>query len=134
MRAITTIAFGAAVTILSSAGIHGSPLVAARTYRNPLLPDRDIADPDVIRVDGKYYLYPTSDAKGYEVFVSDDLVHWQRKARAFEDPRHGDWAPDVFHNKRGDGRFYLYYTDNSPTSAGGRTVKQIGVAVSANPL
>ena len=29
------------------------------------------------------------------------------KARAFSDPRGGDWAPEVFHNKRGDGKFYL---------------------------
>src|ERR1035438_1060724 len=86
--------------------------IPARTYRNPLLPDREIADPFVLRVDGKYYLYPTTDTRGYEVFVSDDLVHWERKARAFSDPRGGDWAPEVFYNKRGDGKYYLYYTDN----------------------
>ena len=86
----------------------------AKTYRNPLLPDREIADPFVLRVDGKYYLYPTTDSRGYEVFVSDNLVHWERKARAFTDPRGGAWAPEVFHNKRGDGKFYLYYTDNMP--------------------
>jgi len=50
----------------------------------------------VLRVDGKYYLYATTDTKGYEVFVSDDLVHWQRKARAFEDPRGGAWRPRSF--------------------------------------
>ena len=105
----------------------------AKTYRNPLLPDREIADPFVLRVDGKYYLYPTSDARGYEVFVSDDLVHWERKARAFKDPRGGDWAPEVFHNQRGDGKFYLYYTDNMPGKRGSLD-KQIGVAVSDSPL
>ena len=92
----------------------------AKTYRNPLLPDREIADPFVLRVDGKYYLYPTSDSRGYEVFVSDDLVHWERKARAFKDPRGGDWAPEVFHNRRGDGKFYLYYTDKMPGGRAGR--------------
>ncbi len=101
---------------------------APKTYRNPLLRD-EMADPDVIRVDGKYYLYPTSTTRGYEVFVSEDLVHWQRKGTAFEDPRGGDWAPDVFHN-RGDGKFYLYYTDNADRHG----LKQIGVAVAANPL
>src|ERR1035441_7848097 len=80
-----------------------------RTYRNPLLPEREIADPFVLRVDEKYYLYPTTDARGYEVFVSDDLVHWERKAHAFSDPRGGDWVPEVFHDTRGDGKFYLYY-------------------------
>jgi beta-xylosidase len=106
----------------------------AKTYRNPLLPDREIADPFVLRVDRNYYLYPTSDARGYEVFVSDDLVHWERKARAFEDPRGGDWAPEVFYNRRGDRKFYLYYTDNMPGPRGGPREKQIGVAVADSPL
>ena len=105
-----------------------------RTYRNPLLPDIEIADPFVLRVDGKYYLYPTSDTRGYEVFVSDDLVHWERKARVFSDPRGGDWAPEVFHNRRGDGKFYLYYTDNMPGEPRGHLHKQIGVAVADSPL
>lgn len=104
------------------------------TYRNPLLPDRDLADPHVIRVKGKYYLYPTSDTKGYEVFVSEDLVHWERKARAFADPRGGDWAPEVFYNRRGDGKFYLYYTDNAPEPKPGLSRKQVGVAVAPDPL
>jgi len=106
----------------------------ARTYRNPLLPDREMADPFVLRVDGKYYLYATTDSRGYEVFVSDDLVHWERKARAFTDPRGGAWAPEVFHNKRGDGKFYLYYTDNMPSEKRGEMHKQVGVAMSDSPL
>src|SRR5262245_26673955 len=105
------------------------PPKPSHTYRNPLLPEIEIADPDVIRVDSKYYLYPTSDARGYQVFVSDDLVHWELKGRAFEDPRRGDWAPDVFHNRRFDGRFYLYYTDNMAGAVPGEMKKQIGVAV-----
>jgi len=106
----------------------------AKTYRNPLLPDREIADPFVLRVDKTYYLYATTDTRGYEVFVSDDLVHWEPKARVFEDPRGGDWAPEVFHNRRGDGKFYLYYTDNMPGSRRGGLEKQIGVAVADSPL
>ena len=105
-----------------------------RTYRNPLLPEREIADPFVLRVDEKYYLYPTTDARGYEVFVSDDLVHWERKAHAFSDPRGGDWAPEVFHDTRGDGKFYLYYTDNMPGANRCEMKKQIGVAVADIPL
>ena len=134
MKAITTISFWAAITIFSSAAIHGAQPPTQRSYRNPLLPDHEIADPDVIRVDGKYYLYPTSDAKGYEVFVSGDLVHWEPKGRAFKDPRRGAWAPDVFYNKRADGKFYLYYTDNASKPVPGEMHKQIGVAVSHSPL
>lgn len=80
------------------------------------------------------HLDPTSTTRGYEVFVSDDLVHWERKGRAFDDPRGGDWAPDVFHNQRGDGKFYLYYTDSSDRDGNGRRQKQIGVAVADAPL
>ena len=107
---------------------------AAKTYRNPLLPDREMADPFVLRVDSKYYLYATTDARGYEAFVSDDLVHWERKGRVFHDPRGGDWAPEVFHHRRGDGKFYLYYTDNMPGPERGPLEKQIGVAVADSPL
>ena len=136
-----TVVLAAALWISSAAAGHPAPLPAAngtnrvaRTYCNPLLPEREIADPDVVRVDGKYYLYPTSDTKGFEVFVSQDLVHWQRKARVFKDPRGGDWAPEVFQNQRGDGKFYLYYTDNAPKDTPGLQRKQIGVAVANSPL
>jgi xylan 1,4-beta-xylosidase len=107
---------------------------SGKTYRNPLLPDRELADPFVLRFQGKYYLYPTSDSRGYEVFVSDDLVHWERKARAFHDPRGGCWAPEVLHDQHGDGKFYLYYTDNAPEATPARMRKQVGVAVADNPL
>lgn len=132
-------------TILIAAALLASPAVRpahaatqtnapAKTYRNPLLPDRTLADPFVLRFEGKYYLYPTSDSRGYEVFVSDDLVHWERKERVFQDPRGGDWAPEVFYHKRGDKKFYLYYTDNISKSGRGLTNKQIGVAVADSPL
>src|SRR5436309_1572673 len=100
-----------------------------KTYRNPLLGGQQMADPDVIRVNGKYYLYATTHTKGYDVFVSEDLIHWKNKGRAFDDPRGGAWAPDVFQNQRGDGKFYLYYTDNSTNNAGAGMHKQVGVAI-----
>ncbi len=98
-------------------------------YRNPIIRHIGPADPCVIRYQGKYYLYPTWDGRGYDVFVSEDLVHWQQQPKCFADPRRGAWAPDVFHNVRGDGKFYLYYTLDNP--AGG---KLIGVAVADHPL
>jgi len=137
MKALTLALAAVALAIYPSARAQQAPSPApasARTYRNPLLPERQIADPFVLRVDKQYYLYPTSDSRGYEVFVSGDLVHWERKARVFEDPRGGDWAPEVFHHKRGDGKFYLYYTDNLPGAKRGGLEKQIGVAVAESPL
>ena len=137
MRIMTTVLLLAALAICPFARAEqetATKPAPAKTYRNPLLPEREIADPFVLRVEGKYYLYPTTDSRGYEVFVSDDLVHWERKARVFRDPRGGDWAPEVFYNKRGDGKFYLYYTDNMPGPKHGPFNKQIGVAVAESPL
>lgn len=39
----------------------------------------------------------------------------------------------AFHNQRGDGKFYLYYTDNI-AALRGPLEKQIGVAVADSPL
>jgi beta-xylosidase len=102
---------------------------SGKTYRNPIIDRIGPADPHVIRYEGQYYLYPTTDGRGYEVFVSGDLIHWEQKPKCFTDPRGGAWAPDVFHHQTGDGKFYLYYTVNKP--GGG---KQIGVAVAGAPL
>lgn len=102
---------------------------AAREYSNPVINIVGPADPTVIRVDGVYYLYPTWDEKGFDVFTSTDLVHWERRGRAFEAPTGGAWAPDVFHNTRGDGRFYMYYSAKGPAPA-----MRVGVAVADNPM
>lgn len=88
-----------------------------------------MADPCVIKYQSKYYLYPTWKGKGYYVFVSDDLINWSQKSMCYTDSRGGMWAPDVFHNKNGDGKFYLYYTANNPKAG-----KLIGVAVADHPL
>jgi xylan 1,4-beta-xylosidase len=101
----------------------------ARNYRNPIIERIGPADPAVIQYRGKYYMYPTLDCKGYDVFVSDDLVHWELKGKCYTDSRGGVWAPDVFHNVKGDGKFYLYYSVDKP--GGG---KLIGVAVADDPL
>ena len=116
-----------------SAG-KAAPNGVRHTHRNPLLPETEMADPDVICVDGKYYLYATTHTKGYDVFVSEDLVHWENRGLAFDDPRRGDWAPDVFCNQHGDGKTYLYYTDNSAATNAGLFRKQIGVAMADSPL
>jgi xylan 1,4-beta-xylosidase len=109
---------------------------AANTYSNPLPGGAGMADPHVILVDGTYYLYPTTHTEGYDAWTSTDLVHWKRAGRVFDDPRGGAWAPDVFHHARGDGKFYLYYTDDDPNaeSGPGPFDKQIGVAVADSPL
>jgi beta-xylosidase len=136
----------ACVCLVMTAVATLSPLAAAESpqggltpakYSNPILTENNPADPDVIRYEDKYYLYATSHGRGYDVYVSSDLVNWKKKGLAFSDPRGGAWAPDLFRYERGDGEFYLYYTVNSPDP--GRTNalerrKLIGVATSESPL
>ena len=120
-----------AVLVAVAASSMAQPPAAriGKAYRNPIIDRIGPADPHVIRHEGTYYLYPTTDGKGYDVFVSDDLVHWEQNPKCFTDPRGGAWAPDVFRHQKGDGKFYLYYPLNRP--GGG---KQIGVAVADGPL
>lgn len=110
----------------SAPAVHTGP-----TYRNPIIDRIGPADPHVIRYEGKYYLYPTLDTRSYDVFVSDDLVHWTQAGKCYRDQRGGLWAPDVYHDSHGDGRFYLYYTANNSRGGDG---KVIGVAVADKPL
>jgi xylan 1,4-beta-xylosidase len=115
--------------ILPATAKTNSAASTTATYRNPILDARGAADPTVIKFQGNYYLYPTLDGKGYDVFVSPDLVHWQRKPKCFSDIRGGLWAPDVFYDDTGSRQFYLYYTADNPEGG-----KLIGVAQAAHPL
>ncbi len=108
-----------------------------KTYTNPVLvetvtihrgaPDNfsgvlGIGDPAVFFHEGTYYLYPTGDNRGFDVYVSTDLVRWQKGPRVFHAVEPGAWAPDVFYDDR-DRKFYLYYTMNG----------RIGVATGDRP-
>jgi xylan 1,4-beta-xylosidase len=104
---------------------------AEKVYTNPVLVETfssrivgtvGIGDPAVIYFEGKYYLYPTGDNHGYDVFISTDLVHWKKGPRVFRSRESGVWAPDVLYNPP-DRKFYLYYTVN----------RHVGVAVADRP-
>jgi beta-xylosidase len=115
---------------------------AEETYRNPVLVETihirmennsrrnvdqfsgvmGIGDPTIIFHKGTYYLYPTGDNRGYDVYTSFDMVHWEKGPRVFHTDKRGAWAPDVFYDDVSK-KFYLYYTVN----------RSIGVAVSDTP-
>ena len=61
-----------AVLVAVAASSMAQPPAAriGKAYRNPIIDRIGPADPHVIRHEGKYYLYPTTDGKGYDVFVS----------------------------------------------------------------
>ena len=111
--------------LLLSLLFSASPLPERNTvYSNPVLVETyainrlkpapysgtlGIGDPAVIYHKGKYYLYPTGDNHSYDVYLSNDLVHWSKGPKVFQSKETGLWAPDVFFSKE-DNMFYLYYT------------------------
>lgn len=127
VRLISLLAFSALAVLAANP-------TPPKTYRNPLVGGQSFADPHVIKVGKTYYLYATTHTAGYDAYVSTNLVDWENRGRAFNDPRGGAWAPDVFHNAKGDGKFYLYYTDNIADRKSNGPQKQIGVAVADSPL
>lgn len=119
----------AALALCALTGAASAEPGPPKTYRNPILNAPGAADPTVIRYKGLYYLYPTLDSRGYDVWTSKDLVNWTPRGKCYTDARGGVWAPDVFYNARGDKRFYLYYTADNPKGG-----KLVGVAVADGPL
>ena len=128
---------GAALCLLLAMILAAKGARVERTYTNPVLvetvvihrqqPDNfsgvlGIGDPTVLFHDGKYYLYPTGDNSGYDVYISNDLINWKKGPRVFQSTERGVWAPDVIYNGQ-DHKFYLYYTVNG----------RIGVALSDRP-
>ena len=90
------------------------------TYTNPVL-NADYSDPDVICVDGDYWLTSSSftNMPGLPILHSKDLVNWeivnyalqrQEPAEYYNHAHHGDgvWAPAIrYHN----GEYYIYWGD-----------------------
>ena len=87
------------------------------TYKNPVL-NADYSDPDVIRVDDKYYMVASDfHYMGMQVLESDDMVNWHLIGQIYD---HfdlpgwnttnlyggGSWAPSIRYH---DGLFYVYF-------------------------
>lgn len=96
--------------------------------RRPDAPDVEVivADPHVIEVAHRWYLYGTSSGDGFECWSSDDLADWRYEGLVWR-PVPGSWndegnfwAPHVQVARDG---YYLYYTANL----------RIGVAFSPSP-
>lgn len=104
---------------------------------NPILKGL-FADPDIIKADGVYYIYPTTDGYdgwgGYQfsVFASEDLENWENRGKII-DFKEGDvkwaktcaWAPCTLHKNN---KFYFYFCGKREDG-----VSCIGAAVSENP-
>ena len=112
-------------------------LQIGRTYTNPIISDKSVPDPSVIRAkDGYFYLYATQ-TKTYwmPVYRSKDLVNWKYERTAFVNaykpnlPGGGTfWAPEIRYI---NGQYVLYY---SWAKLNGANQSYTAVAVSDNPL
>ena len=112
-------------------------LQVGRTYTNPIISDKSVPDPSVIRAkDGYFYLYATQ-TKTYwmPVYRSKDLVNWEYQGTAFNKATEPDlpgggafWAPEIrFLN----GKYVRYY---SWAKMNGADISYTAVAVGDTPM
>ncbi|TLS42574.1 1,4-beta-xylanase [Streptomyces montanus] len=118
-------------TVTAADGTTRRWTVEAVPTRSPVLPGL-YADPDVKYMDGRYWIYPTTDGfpgwsgTKFKAFSSKDLVHWKDHGEILDlgpDVSWADknaWAPAIAER---DGKYYFYFCAE----------QQIGVAVADSP-
>lgn len=87
--------------------------------------------------DGRYYMYGTSLADGFEAFASDDLLSWTPCGQIYKGADSTQWnvscfwAPEVYER---NGKYYLFYSANYKENPTNELENfKIGVAVSDSP-
>jgi arabinan endo-1,5-alpha-L-arabinosidase len=103
------------------------------TYLNPVW-DGYMADPFVLKQDGEYWAYGTSEQQSngrwFPVLHSTDLAQWEYMGGALEPLRNPEsmayWAPEVVCQ---DGIFYMYYS----AAASGDESHRLRVATASHP-
>ncbi|MFD3313368.1 family 43 glycosylhydrolase [Streptomyces sp. NPDC058694] len=117
--------------VTSADGTSRTWTVEAVPTRSPVLPGL-YADPDIQYLDGRYWIYPTTDGfpgwsgTKFKAFSSKDLVHWKDHGEILDlgpDVSWADknaWAPAIAER---DGKYYFYFCAE----------QQIGVAVADSP-
>lgn len=100
-------------------------------YKNPVF-DQYMADPFVLRHEGRYYAYGTGllspEGWAFPVLYSDDLATWKQHGWSLIPPG-GDefWAPEVAYQ---DGIFHMYYSAHDINGQD----HQLRVATSPDPV
>ncbi len=110
--------------------------VAVVLPQNPL--PMKLGDPFLLHAsDGRYYMYGTSLADGFEAFVSDDLAEWKPCGQVYKGGDEGQWnvdcfwAPEVYER---NGKYYMFYSSNSRNNPTAEEENfRIGVAVADSP-
>ncbi|WP_405961529.1 family 43 glycosylhydrolase [Streptomyces sp. NBC_00024] len=118
-------------TVTGADGTRRVWTVEAVPTRSPVLPGL-YADPDVKYMNGRYWIYPTTDGFAgwsgtrFKAFSSKDLVHWKDHGQILDlgpDVTWADknaWAPAIAER---DGTYYFYFCAEG----------NIGVAVADSP-
>ncbi|MFI8217178.1 family 43 glycosylhydrolase [Streptomyces sp. NPDC085932] len=118
-------------TVTAADGTKRTWTVEAVHTRSPLLPGLN-ADPDVHYLNGRYWIYPTTDGfqgwsgTRFKAYSSKDLVHWKDHGVVLDlgpDVSWADryaWAPAIAER---NGKYYFYFCAE----------QQIGVAVADSP-
>ncbi|MFF7043030.1 family 43 glycosylhydrolase [Streptomyces massasporeus] len=118
-------------TVTAADGTERTWTVEAVRTRSPILPGLN-ADPDVHYLNGRYWIYPTTDGfqgwsgTRFKAYSSKDLVNWKDHGVILDlgpDVSWADknaWAPAIAER---DGTYYFYFCAE----------QQIGVAVADSP-
>ncbi|MEU6178196.1 family 43 glycosylhydrolase [Streptomyces coeruleorubidus] len=118
-------------TVTAADGTKRTWTVEAVRTRSPMLPGLN-ADPDVHYLNGRYWIYPTTDGfqgwsgTKFKAYSSKDLVHWKDHGVIVDlgpDVSWADkyaWAPAIAER---NGKYYFYFCAE----------QQIGVAVADSP-
>ena len=140
MSRVARCSVAAAVLVVGLVGPRAwsqtAPEPRVTSFATPL--DVAGAAPEVLLDNGVYYLYSTSfPDRGFGVWTSRDLVHWEQRGLAYEKTGSGwaqkdFWAPCVIKS----GKRYLLYYNAQPKDAPGDSSRahRICVAEAASPL
>ncbi|UVE18967.1 glycoside hydrolase family 43 protein [Pseudomonas sp. LS44] len=114
--------------IAASASVLAAKEVSQKDS-NPILSSENLADPHMIRYQGKYYLFGTyldgsmsAGSDHYDAYVSDDMQTWEKVSNIFKAESITLWAPDVFYDPLSE-MFYMYYSNQM----------NIGIATASSP-
>ena len=126
------------MAMMTSCGAKGKDCDCAKkvaAITNPL--PMKIGDPYLMRAkDGNFYMYGTSPADGFEVYMTNDFVKWQDCGQVYNGGGSDQWnsnrfwSPEVFER---NGKYYLFYSANDKSGSSGENYK-VGVAVSLSPI
>jgi hypothetical protein len=133
---------------LGSLSLIASAEVTKQNPYNPIITHQYTADPTARVINGKVYVYPSSDMEcpegkgsnqfcmpGYNVFSTDDMKTWTDHGNILnhntvpwvKKESYGMWAPDTIEH---NGKFYFFFPGIPKESD---NFREIGVAVADHP-